>query len=107
MLSLRQLQFGVPSVDESQIDDVLSGTFSLIDNNLTAADKSKGQFYVFPIIPDIPAVAEIKVAIRLSDLNIKAGIKVNEKIASLDKEYWEGFWQVFNLIQENCNLSVL
>jgi hypothetical protein len=42
------------------------------------------------------------VAVKISDLSIKSSIVVNNTNATLDKQNWERFWQLYNLIQENC-----
>jgi hypothetical protein len=100
MLSLRQLQFGIPSVDENQIDEIINDPLKIIDNTLMASDKSKGQFYVFPELLANSDFAKTKVAVKLSDLNIKSSVSVNDAISTLDKGLWESFWQVYNLIQQ-------
>jgi DEAD/DEAH box helicase domain-containing protein len=107
MLSLRQIKFGTPSVDEDKIEEILNDPLKIIDDNLVAVDKSKGQFYIFPEFAINPDFAKTKVGVKLSDLNVKASIAVSNITASLDKEGWEGFWQLFNLIQDNCAFMAL
>lgn len=104
MLSLRQQQFGLPSVNADAIDEILYDPLKIVDNSLSASEKSRGEFYIFPELPPCSDFAKVKVAIKLSDLDIKATISINNTITSLNKSEWESFWQVFNLIQEHCEM---
>jgi DEAD/DEAH box helicase domain-containing protein len=104
MLSLRQPQFGIPSVDEDKIDEILNDPLKIIDNTLIAVDTAQGQFYIFPELPGNSDFAKTKVAIKLSDLSIKSSINVSNILSTLDKELWESFWQLYNLIQEETDI---
>jgi len=99
-LSLRQLQFGVPSVDEKEIDEVMSNPDLVINETLLAKEKSLGQFYVFPEAIVNAEFAKIKLGIKIADLLMKSSIQVSNEIKILDKSEWEGFWQLYNLIQQ-------
>jgi hypothetical protein len=101
MLSLRQTQFGVPSVDEDIIEEIISDPLRIIDNTLIATNKPEGKFYVFPELNSNADFAKTRVAIKLADLNINSALIVSATITSLDKLEWENFWQLYNLIQES------
>ncbi len=104
-LSLRQQVFGKPSVDEIDVPEILSNPFIEIDDQLTAKETAKGNFYIFPENP-ITASAFIatKICIKVSDLTLKSSVGIKETTENLDAEKWEKFWQQFNLIQNNCTL---
>jgi hypothetical protein len=99
---MHQQQFGTPSSDIDSIDEVLNDPLKNIDNSLIAKDKSNGNFYVLPEVYITDDFAKTKVAVKISDLSIKSSIVVNNTNATLDKQNWERFWQLYNLIQENC-----
>ena len=101
MLAFHQQQFGTPSSDNDSIDELLNDPLKIIDNSLVANDRSKGNFYVLPEVSITANFAKTKVAIKISDLSVKSSIVVNNMPATLDKETWERFWQLYNLIQEN------
>jgi DEAD/DEAH box helicase domain-containing protein len=101
MLSTRQIKFGVPSADQEDIDLILNDPGKVINEGLIAKNMAKGNFYIFPELPDTIDIANIKVSIRISDLEMKSNISTSPTIRTLDKGQWEAFWQVFNLIQ--CN----
>jgi DEAD/DEAH box helicase domain-containing protein len=102
LLAMHQQQFGTPSSDIDSIDEVLNDPLKNIDNSLIAKDKSNGNFYVLPEVYITDDFAKTKVAVKISDLSIKSSIVVNNTNATLDKQNWERFWQLYNLIQENC-----
>jgi DEAD/DEAH box helicase domain-containing protein len=102
LLAMHQQQFGTPSSDIDSIDEVLNDPLKNIDNSLIAKDKSNGNFYVLPEVYITDDFAKTKVAVKISDLSIKSSIVVNNTNATLDKQTWEIFWQLYNLIQENC-----
>lgn len=105
LLAIQQQQFGKPSIDNEAIDDFLGDPLKIIDDSLNALDKSKGNFYLLPEVSIISSFANLKVAVKLSNFSIKSSVSVNNKPETLDKDSWEKFWQVFNLVQENCELN--
>lgn len=104
MLALHQQQFGSPSSDNDTINDLLKDPLKSIDNSLMAVERSGGNFYVLPEVYITDDFAKTKVAVKISDLSVKSTISVNNIIGTLDKVTWERFWQLYNLIQENCEL---
>lgn len=102
LLALFQQQFGTPSTDSTTIDEILCDHLKVIDNSLMATDRANGNFYVFPDVSISADFGTIKVAVKISDMLIKSSIAVSNITATLDKEKWERFWQLYNLIQENC-----
>lgn len=102
MLSLRQTEFAKPSVDESEIEMIFANPLFKVDINSQAKNKKDGNFYVFPEIPGISDLGSMVVAIRMADLAVISAIKINSTIKDFDKNQWESFWQLFNLIQFNC-----
>ena len=42
------------------------------------------------------------VAVKVADLTIKSAISINKVSENLDKEKWENFWQVYNMVQKDC-----
>lgn len=95
---LRQTQFGVPSMDADKLES-LDKILVHRDNVASAASKKTGDFYVFPEIPDTVELAKLHIAIKLKGLNVRTSMQLNEKSSSIDKQHWEAFWQLFNLIQ--------
>lgn len=104
MLTARQQVLGVPSADASKIDQILSDSLTGIDKNIAAADTSNGNFYVFPEIGIDADFAKTILAIKFSNFSIKSTIHLTNNIKSLDKESWEKFWQLYNLIQEHVEV---
>jgi DEAD/DEAH box helicase domain-containing protein len=105
LLGLFQQQFGAPSANKSSIDEILNDPINPIDNSLIATDRSNGDFYIFPEISLYSDFGTIKIAIKILDLSIKSTVFVSNETGTLDKENWEKFWQLFNLIQEHCNFN--
>jgi hypothetical protein len=99
MLALRQEIFGTPSSDLDAIDEIINNPSIEINSSLNALNKNNGNFYVFPEINNYDFV-KIKLAIKIQDFSIKATINPTYEIKKLDKNNWEEFWQLFNLIQE-------
>ena len=99
MLSLRQIKFGIPSVDQADIDLVLNDPSIKVDESLIAKDKAKGNFYILPELPTTSEFANIKLVIKVADLEMRSTISTLPAIKTLDKGQWEAFWQVYNLIQ--------
>jgi len=102
MLSLRQQNIGMPSIDENKIEDYLNETISNPESSLVAQNKAQGNFYIFPELPLNSEFARVKLAVKVSDLSVKSNISVSNVVTSLDKKAWESFWQLYNLIQEHC-----
>ena len=100
MLALHQQQFGTPSSDNDTIDELLNDPLKIIDNSLMAKDMSNGNFYVLPDVSITSDFSISKVAVKISDLSVKSSIAVNRITGTLDKQTWERFWQLNNLIQE-------
>ncbi|MFL5766097.1 MAG: DEAD/DEAH box helicase [Bacteroidia bacterium] len=103
LLSQFQNNFANPSIDEVDLDKVFASSKKL-DSSTQAKAKSQGKFYVFPEILSNSDFACLKLAIKMLDLEIKAALWISEQDNNLQKEKWEEFWQVYNLIQENVNL---
>jgi DEAD/DEAH box helicase domain-containing protein len=99
MLSLRQTQFGFPSVEEIEIAEVINDPMRIIDHTLIASEKNQGNFYIFPEIPDTSDFSAIKFAVKVADLKATASIQLCKEIKMLNKHQWEDFWQLYNLIQ--------
>jgi hypothetical protein len=59
------------------------------------------------VLPEVSFAADFgltKVAVKISNLSVKSSISVIEARKNIDKETWEAFWQLFNLIQENVRI---
>jgi DEAD/DEAH box helicase domain-containing protein len=104
MLSLRQQTFALPSVDENEIERIISDSSITIDRQLKAKSIANGNFYIFPELPELSDVATFNLAIKVSSLEIKSSVHCESKSSSLDKTQWENFWILFNLVQNNCRL---
>jgi hypothetical protein len=65
-----------------------------------ASDRTNGNFYVLPEVFIIQDFSKTKVAVKISDLSVKSSVVLNNIEKTLDKETWEMFWQLYNLIQE-------
>ena len=106
MLSLHQPEFGVPSVGESEIHEIITDPSTIIDKTLIAIDKYQGNFYIFPDVTVNTDFVKTKIAVKVSDLSVKSSISLTNLTHTLDKGEWERFWQLFNLIQENCFVTI-
>jgi DEAD/DEAH box helicase domain-containing protein len=104
MLSLRQSKFGIPSVDQADIALFLNDPTKIIDESIIVSNKVAGNYYVFPELSANSDFAIIKLAIKVANLEMKSTISTNPIIKTLDKDQWETFWQVYNLIQETTVL---
>jgi DEAD/DEAH box helicase domain-containing protein len=105
-LSLHQKVFGIPSVNDNQINEILNSPSLIFDRDQIASNKEKGMFYIFPDFSLINTeYYSLKVAVRLADLNLKANMLFNDEIVDLNKDKWECFWQLFNLIQSECEIN--
>jgi hypothetical protein len=60
-----------------------------------------------PEVYIIDDFAKTKVAVRISDLSFKSSISVNGIPGTLDKQTWERFWQLYNLIQESVTMLTI
>ena len=103
-LSLRQQQFGVPSVDANKIDDLISDFGRIINNTTMAENKADGRFCIFPELPEISEVIKMRIAIQVSNLKVNLALQYNSNPRGLEKQKWESFWQIFNLIQNSIEL---
>jgi DEAD/DEAH box helicase domain-containing protein len=102
-LSILQNEFAKPSCNNDEIDNYLGN--QLIGNQV-ASNKQDGSFYVFPSIQiNEPEFLITNTAIRISDLLIKSKTYLSEQIVSIEKEKWENFWQLYNLIQSNSEIQ--
>jgi DEAD/DEAH box helicase domain-containing protein len=104
MLAMHQQQFGTPSTDNDNIDELLNNPLKIIDNSLMAKDRTNGNFYLLPEVFITADFSISKVAVKISDLSVKSSISVSNIPGTLDKQTWERFWQLYNLIQENCEI---
>lgn len=104
MLSLRQSKFGIPSVDQADIDLFLNDPTKIIDESIIASNKVAGNYYIFPELSALSDFANIKLAIKVANLEMKSTISTNRIIKTLDKGQWEVFWQIYNLIQGSTML---
>lgn len=103
LLSLRQKEFGRPSIDESNVSDVLSQPFIPIDDKLVATKRATGNFYIFPENPITTSeFIATKICVKVADLSLKSSIAIKEITDNLDKNQWDYFWQQYNLIQHQC-----
>lgn len=106
-LALLQQEFAKPSMNGSDIESIFDSSFSVPSTDYQATERSQGDFYVFPNIQvDLTKTIKAITAIRISDLSIKSSVFVSEIEDGLDKDTWERFWQIFNLIQQNCTTVV-
>ncbi len=104
-LSLRQIEFGKPSADESEILEVLKNPFQLMDGILMAKNKVQGKFYIFPENPIVSSdFVATKIGVKVADLTFQSKIGIKQVLDNLDKTQWEYFWQQYNLIQHQCEL---
>jgi DEAD/DEAH box helicase domain-containing protein len=104
MLSIKQQIFGKPSIDIDSIDELLMNPLKSIDSSLVAKDKSNGNFYVLPEVFIKNEFTLTKVGVKINDFSVKSSISITPTVSTLDKEVWEYFWQLYNLIQENVEL---
>lgn len=103
-LSLHQPIFASPNIDNDKIDLFLNNPN--IDSDISTKNKGNGQFYILPEFPFTTTdFFTIKLAVRLIDLDLKASLAINEIIDNLDKDKWDSFWQLFNLIQSEIQMS--
>ena len=106
MLALHQQQFGNPSFDNDAIDELLKDPSRFIDDSLRASDKTNGNFYILPEVSINADFGLIKVAVKISDLTVKSSLILNNNKGTFDKNIWENFWQLFNLIQERTEVVI-
>jgi DEAD/DEAH box helicase domain-containing protein len=107
MLAMHQQKFGTPSADNDSIDELINDPLKIIDSSLIAKDRSNGNFYVLPEVQITDDFAVTKVAVRISDLSVKSSIAVSNIPGTLDKQTWERFWQLYNLVQESVTMLTI
>ena len=59
------------------------------------------------MLPEVFIIADystVKVAVKITDLSVKSSITVSNIPVTLDKQTWESFWQLYNLIQESTTI---
>jgi len=100
MLSMFQHQFGSPSVDVNKVDDIMINSDTTVLMSLYATDMKQDNFYVIPEISTKTDFSNILVAVKVSDFTVKTNITISNVSNKLDKEKWENFWQLFNVVQE-------
>ena len=103
-LAIQQTQFAMPSMEAIELIEVLNKPSNVIIQTVQAANKNQGNFYNLPDIQLKYDFASLAFGIRLNDLSIKAACSVTELQENLEKQNWELFWQLYNLIQEECIL---
>jgi DEAD/DEAH box helicase domain-containing protein len=97
---LRQEEFGRPAIDAAVIDQHMDPRIPL-NPDIRAENTAAGNFYVFPETGLRDAnFAQVRLAIRLKDLDVRVALSaVTLPEESLDRDEWEKFWQLFNLLQ--------
>jgi DEAD/DEAH box helicase domain-containing protein len=104
-LAIQHKKFMHPSCDEADLEKTLA-TIDVSNANEVASNKNNGMFYLFPdVYIDDDNFVRFITAIRLRDLNAVSKIKINNIEGDIDKEKWEAFWQVYNLVQEYTTLD--
>jgi DEAD/DEAH box helicase domain-containing protein len=107
MLSLRQSVLGQQAIETGEIEKFVHHLIKM-PSDVSAENKKAGNWYAVPELPELPSITTLKLAIRLSDLDIKSSLSVIPANQPLIKEEWENFWALFNLIQFNCiNLDAM
>lgn len=103
-LTILQKEFAKPSCDEVDLINCLSPNYKREDLKM-ASQLKDGAFYVFPDIQIYESnfIAN-KTAIRISDLEVKSKSYVSSQTSAINKEDWEFFWQVYNLIQTKTDI---
>jgi DEAD/DEAH box helicase domain-containing protein len=104
LLSLIQDQFGKPSLDSQQLKQIWKFD-TPIDDNVQATDLSAGNFYIISNCNLACGFGDLRIAIKVNDLNIESRGRIKEIEGGLEKPDWQYFWQIYNLIQENCTLG--
>ena len=104
VLSLRQIVFGSPSIDEENIDRLINDPLIQIDRNAKATNRLTGNFYIFPQLPEMNLIGGMKTAIRVADLRVISSMSIYVIEGNLDKIQWENFWTTFNLVQFDSKL---
>lgn len=99
LLAIQQANFGKPSIDVNLINDFLNDPHPISDETISAKNKDRGNFYLIPNVAIQSGCISVKLAIKLSSMVIEAKIHTKEMKANLEKEKWENFWQLYNLIQ--------
>jgi hypothetical protein len=104
-LATLQKEFAKPSCNESDLNNCLS-QHGKIESSTMATNLKDGAFYVFPDVQvDFENFITIKTAVRVSDLEVSSKTYVSPQITSIEKDHWEIFWQIYNLIQFNTDIN--
>lgn len=103
-LAIQQTKFAIPSMEAIELIEVLNKPSIVINPTVQATNKNQGNFYNLPDNQLKYDFASLAFGIRLNDLSIKAACSVTELQENLEKQNWELFWQLYNLIQEECIL---
>jgi DEAD/DEAH box helicase domain-containing protein len=104
VLEIQQTTFATPSTEENELNGIIRKPSVVIDQTVQAANKNQGNFYNLPDHQLNYDFASLVFGIRLNDLKIKGAFSVTELQENLEKENWEKFWQLYNLIQQDCIL---
>lgn len=104
-LLLLHTDFAKPSCDQENLDQFLSLNND-IEKDHAATNVKDGLFYIFPNVQIVSNdYLSCKTAIRLSDLKLKSRIFISPDISSVEKELWEGFWQIYNMVQTDTEIQ--
>ena len=103
-LVLQQTEFSKPSIEQDQIKEFVKKPFEKIDNLTQAHNLKQGDFYVIPELQFKFKFASFFLGVNLKNLNVQASIGIKEINEDLNKEDWQSFWQLFNLIQEDYQI---
>lgn len=101
LLAIQQMNFAKPSIDVDLVNDFLADPSPFTDETISAKSKDGGNFYLIPNVLIQADFITVKLAIKVSSMLVEAKVHTREMKVNLDKEKWENFWQLYNLIQEN------
>jgi DEAD/DEAH box helicase domain-containing protein len=101
LLALRQEDLGFPALSELEFDTYLSSSYEQ-DKRFTFVKASSSEtFFLMPQLPCYFGFATLKIGVKLNALMLHKGtLKINETKENIDKETWENFWAIFNIIQD-------
>jgi len=103
-LAIQQTHFTIPSMEAVDLTEALKAPSVIINQTVQDVNKNKGNFYNLSDHQLNYDFASLAFGIRLNDLDIKGAFSVTEIQKNLEKDNWEKFWQLYNLIQESCLL---
>jgi DEAD/DEAH box helicase domain-containing protein len=104
-LLMLQRQFGFPSIVEGEIESWLQPGADVPSSKVDVVQD--GRFYIFPDLQwRMSGFADTIVAVRLRDLEIRAAVHLYDMHASIDKSQWEQCWQLYNMVQEEAELTI-